>query len=367
MSTASQSDLKHEDFKPEDKALLRLARTPIEDRRPRNSSGQIFVWKEGSVVVVRKNETLDRVFKKLTVENFLSCPVVDDTISSQYCGVIDILDLVTFTVDVLFAGESNAAWLDFWQKSQKFKETQVWEVLKHNRKATGRGPHDIYHTLGEGFSLLHAFEVLSQSGCHRVPVVNALNRICGIYTESMAISDIRQSLHLFGALPDMRVRDMKQSDCVFAIKETDKAIDAFRKMVELDVSGLPIVDHEGVLIGSVSIRDLRGVGTSGEHFSRLFWNVKEYKDQARKEFPACAPSTHWTTQSLPRSARYVTQNDTFSDVIRAFNDGNLHRIYVVSQESADRGMPIVTGVIAQRDIISQVLLSLGTLSRDAFM
>lgn len=50
-----------------DAALLRLARIPIEERRPRNATGQIFVWKENNVVVVRRNETLDRVFKKLSM------------------------------------------------------------------------------------------------------------------------------------------------------------------------------------------------------------------------------------------------------------------------------------------------------------
>ncbi len=297
------------------------------------------------------------------VENFLAAPVVDDTVSSQFCGVIDLLDLVVFTSEVLFSGESSPAWIDFWQRSNKFKETQVWEVLKHVRMSNrARGPTDVYHALGDGYSLLHAFEVLARTGCHRIPVVNNLNRIVGIYTESMAASDIRQSLHHFGSLADLKVADMRQSDCLFTIKESDRAIDAFRKMSELTVSGLPIVDTDGVLTGSISIRDLRGCGTSGEHFARLFWTVKDFKDQARREFPAQAPPTHWTTQSLPRNARYVTPNDTFSDVVRAFNDGNLHRVFVVTQESADRGAPSPIAVISQRDLICQVLLSLGTMT-----
>ncbi len=351
-----------------DKSLARLARTPIEDRRPRNATGQIFVWKEGNVVVVRRNETLDRVFKKLTVESFLSAPVIDDTISSQYCGVIDMLDLVCFTTDVLFTGETSPAWIDFWQRSNKFRETQVWEVMKGNRYTSRhRTPVDVYHTLSDGYSLLHAFEVLARTGCHRVPVVSNLNRIVGLYTESMAVSDIRQSLHLYGKLAELKVSDMRQSDVVFSIRDTDRAIDAFRKMSELSVSGLPIVDTEGTLIASISIRDLRGCGTSGEHFSRLFWTVKDFREQTRREFPKQAPPTHWTSQEVPRSARYVTPNDTFADVVRAFNDGNLHRIYVVSQASADRGKPVVTAVISQRDLIAQVLITLGTMSASSFV
>jgi len=354
------------------KALVRLARCDVASRRPRNTTGQVFLWKEGNVVVVRRNETLDRVFKKLTTENFLAAPVVDDTISSQYCGVIDLLDLVVYTTEVLFSGETSPAWIDFWQRSNKFKETQVHEVMKHVRarggaaaaagSGSGGGAIDIYHALGDGYSLLHAFETLARTGCHRVPVVNNLNRIVGIYTESMAVSDIRQSLHHFGALGELKVKDMVQSDCLFTIKESDRAIDAFRKMSELGVSGLPIVDADGILTGSISIRDLRGCGTSGEHFSRLFWTVADYKAESRRTYTQQAPPTHWTTQSLPRNARYVTPNDTFNDVVRAFNDGNLHRVFVVSQASADKGAPVPISVISQRDLIAQVLMSLGTMN-----
>lgn len=299
------------------------------------------------------------------MENFLAAPVVDDTVSAQYCGVIDLLDLVVYTTDVLFSGETSPEWIDFWQRSNKFKETQVWEAMKHVRltnRARAAGSNDVYHALGDGYSLLHAFETLARTNCHRIPVVNNNNRIVGIYTESMACSDIRQSLHHFGTLGDLKVKDMRQSDCLFTVRETDRAIDAFRRMSELSVSGLPIVDAEGVLTGSISIRDLRGCGTSGEHFARLFWTVKDYKDQARREFTSQAPPTHWTTQSLPRNARYVTPTDTLSDVVRAFNDGNLHRVFVVSQASADAGAPIPVAVISQRDLIAQVLMSIGTMN-----
>lgn len=292
---------------------------------------------------------------------------MDDTVSSQYCGVVDILDLVCYTTDVLFSGDTSPAWIDFWQRSSKFRETQVWEVMKTSRYTSRyRSPVDIYHTLPDGFSLLHAFEVLARTNCHRIPVVNGQNRIVGIYTESMAVSDIRQSLHLFGRLADLRVSKMLMSKNVHSMKDTDRAIDAFRKMAELNVSGMPVTDEEGVLESSISIRDLRGVGTGGEHFARLFWTIREFREQARKDFPKQAPATHWTSQEVPRSARFVTPNDTFADVVRSFNDGNLHRIYVCSQSSVDLQKPTVIGVISLRDLIAQTLISFGAMHASTF-
>lgn len=345
-----------------DRATLKLARVPIEDRRPRNTTGQIFVWREGNVVVVRRNETLDRVFKKLTVENFLSCPVVDDTVASTYCGMISIMDMVVYITEVLFQGESSPAWIDFFARSTRFRSTQVHEIMAHTRQRRN-SPVDVYKTLSDGYSLLHALETLARTGCHRVPVVNSANRIVGIYTESMGISDIRQSMHLFGSLVDLKVEDMQQSECVFTVRESDRAIDAFRKMSELQISGLPIVDADGVLTGAISVRDLRGVGTSGEHFSRLYWSVKDYKNVARKEFPHAAPASHWTTQTVPKSARYVTPSDDFATVIRSMNDGNMHRIYVCSEASAEAGKPVPIAVISQGDVITTVLKVCGTISK----
>uniref|UniRef100_A0A0A9X4Q9 SNF1-related protein kinase regulatory subunit gamma-1-like protein n=1 Tax=Lygus hesperus TaxID=30085 RepID=A0A0A9X4Q9_LYGHE len=155
---------------------------------------------------------------------------------------------------------------------------------------------------------------------------------------------------------------MKQSECLYLIKNTDRAIDAFRKISETGVSGLPVVDNDGALCDSISVRDLRAVGTNGENFSRLFLTIQEFKSISREEFPHVAPASHWTTQPVPKSARYVTPDDDFEVVIRSMNDGNMHRIFVCSQMSIDTNKPTPISVISQRDIIYTVLRVLGTIS-----
>jgi CBS domain-containing protein len=369
MST-SHSDAKQDNHDTaRDSLTLKLARTLVESRRPRAAVGEIFTWKEGNTIVVRRNETLDRVLRKLTSENILSVPVISDNVACTYEGVVDIMDIVTYIAEELFAGETSAAWVDFFAKSEKFRETQVHEVLKHNRArrlGLNLPPVDVYHTIGPGHSLLHAFELLAQSGCHRLPVVNANGRIVGLYTSSMAVSDIRQSLQNFGALCDKRVDDCYQSECVYSVREDTRAIDAFRKLAELGISGAPVVDNDNVLVGTLSIRDLRGIGASGEHMARLYWTVAEFKEQARREHPQLATATHWSTSTVPRTARYVTPGDTFADIIRASADGCLHRVFVVSEESADAKKPVVVGVISQTDILKTVLAGLGTLNPNSF-
>lgn len=130
----------------------------------------------------------------MIVENFLSAPVIDDTESLQYCGVISMYDIVVYVTTILFDEDTPISSIDFFSRSSKFCETKVQDIMAHKR-TTGlnkESPIDVYRTLIDGYSLLHALETLARTGCHRVPIVNSKNRVVGIYTESMAISDIRQ-------------------------------------------------------------------------------------------------------------------------------------------------------------------------------
>jgi len=46
------------------------------------------------------------------------------------------------------------------------------------------------------------------------------------------------------------------------VRTTDRAIDAFRRMVALKASGLAVVDEDGVLVDTISARDLRVSATA---------------------------------------------------------------------------------------------------------
>jgi CBS domain-containing protein len=346
--------------KSRDDTVLHLARTMISDKRPRRTTGEVWIWKEGNVATVRKSEPISRVMKKLVTENFLSAPVLDE--SGLYCGVVDMLDLVKY-ITGLFAGETSSAWTDYFAKQTLFKEAIVADVIKSKMASKRFDPTDVYHTLEEGYSLLHAFEVLARTGCHRVPVINS-GKIVGIYSNSMAISHIKQNLSILGEIGSMKVADMCQSYDVKTIVESKSAIDAFNLMVETGVSGLAVTDNQGILVDTISIRDLRGLGCEGDQFASLFSNtVTDFKVLSRKVHPTQASSTHYSNRRLPKSALYATPTQTFRDVISMLNDGNIHRVFVCSDSSDAAGAPRAIGVISQTDVIKTVLHACGTLQR----
>lgn len=344
--------------KSSDDLLLHLARTQISDKRPRRLTGEIYAWTENNVLTVRHNESIARAMAKLTTEGFLSAPVLDS--DGSYVGMVDTLDLVRFCTDI-FAGETSSSWIDFFSKRNEWKDTTVGDIMKTKGFIRRTDPLDVYCSLQDGYSLLHAYEVLARTTCHRLPVVNNTKKIVGIYTNSMAISHIKQNLYMYGNLADTKVGELVQTYNVASVRDTELALTAFQQMANQNVSGLAVTDVDGILTGSISIRDLRGIGSDGENFARLFNSVKQFKEDARREFPRQAPSTHYSSKTVPRGSLYVTPDQTFREVINKMNDGNIHRIFVCSKQSHDMDLPRATSVISQTDIIKQTLSFLGTM------
>jgi len=285
---------------------------------------------------------------------------------------------VQYTIE-LFTGESTEEWIEFWDKRQEIQQATVGQVMRKrmktnvvpdtfedivNEESRWFSQTDPFHAMHQGFSLFYAFETMSKIGVHRVPVLDNTEDVVGILTQSMAISIIRQQKDRLGEMANCKVSEMMNilAPDVVTVKEEDKTITAFRRMVEHNVSGLAIVDGEGVLKGTISVRDLRGVGMSGERFSRLFMPVKAFKELVLKEFPKVAPETHYQPADVPRQPLCVTEDETLWDVIDKMHDGNIHRIFQISKESMDAGKPKPVRVISQRNVVSFILNKLGVCS-----
>jgi len=347
-----------------DEALIYFARTGIDQRRPRTAVGQVELRKEGHVVVCTITDTLHKVFEVLSTENILGLPVVDE--KGCCVGMVDILDLIMYTVDDLFGKcdlkdvPSESEWNECFQQSQKFKETTVKQILDKKRSAGwSRGSlFNFNNTIPYGHSLLFAMECLAHPGCHRVTVTKDDGKISGIYTRSMAISDIRQTMHLLAPFAELPVDECMRKDVITMNINSNKAIDAFREMIKKRISAIALVDDNNKLCGCISLRDLRGVGASGDNFQRLFWSIKQFKEACVRDFPALAPPTHWTNSKTPSSARYVELSEaTMGDVVKAMVDGLMNSIFVMDQGE-------LVGVITQRELITCLLRSFGVCSCD---
>jgi CBS domain-containing protein len=169
----------------------------------------------------------------------------------------------------------------------------------------------------------------------------------------MFISWLRQNKEALGPLRSMAVSAiaLECKESLRTVHEGENAINAFHIMGDEKVTGLAVVDDDGVLVSAISITDLRAVGEGGEFFNRLFRPIKEFKEMARQEFPRLAPKTHYSNKKVPRRGLFVTPEQTFEAVLDAMSDGNIHRVFVCP----DAVVPRPTHVISQLDLLRMVL------------
>jgi len=324
--------------------------TPVGDHLPRNTTGDAAIEKVGPVMVVHRDETLPRVFRKLTVEGFLSAPVME---GSRYVGFIDMMDLVNKTKQ-LFTHDTEEGWVDFWEKEARFQDTTVDDILA----PTGLFDREPVPPIPSDFTSFAALEMLVRGKQHRLAVVRpGTTKLETIITQSMFISWIRQHKSLLGSLRTVLVSDIVdelKDDCV-CVHQDKKTINAFNTMASKKISGVAVVDDEGLLVTGISIRDLRTVGTSGEFFHRLYRSIKEFKKLAREEHSILAPRTHYSKKQVPRKGLCVALDDTFENVLDKMYDGNIHRVFVVEDTSRPKPLKVISQVDMLRMVMDHII------------
>lgn len=327
-------------------------RNAVSEHVPRPTTGRIAVRTEGYVMTVQADEALPDVFRKLTTEGFLGAPVCQ---GSNLIGHITQLDLVKY-VNGLFFATSEEDWAEFWQKKLAFASATAKSIIDMPDEYF-RNP---YFTMTRDFTSFSALEMMARSKQHQVLLLDEEKKLCGILTQSMLISFLRQNKSKWcPEFRNLKVGDfeLRQDEKkLVTVKEDELAINAFLRMELEDVHGLPIVDMDGVLTGCISVRDLRGCGTDGSRFFRLYRPVRSYKQLCREDYDRLAPTTHYTRKELPDRPVYVTPEDNMEDVINKMEDGNLHRVFICSEASHRNGRPKPIGVISQSDVLYQTLL-----------
>jgi CBS domain-containing protein len=116
-----------------------------------------------------------------------------------------------------------------------------------------------------GWGVRQAAILASQYEVSSLPVVDPQGRICGIVSDADLIRDT------FAATPANSVCDVMTSPAVTVLESTELS-DVVDLMTSRSLSSLPVVDHEGQVVGMISRSDivrLRAVADfSGDQCSR---------------------------------------------------------------------------------------------------
>ncbi|KAK4481668.1 hypothetical protein RD792_012575 [Penstemon davidsonii] len=129
-------------------------------------------------------------------------------------------------------------------------------------------------------------------------------------------------------------------DQIVMVQENELVLEAFKKMKEKQIGGLPVVEGpKRKIVGNISIRDIRFLLLKPELF-------RSFRELTVKDFICTIAAA---TNEPEKTGTPITckPDSTLGSVIDTLASKAVHRIYVVSGEDN-----VVTGVITLRDVIS---------------
>jgi len=249
-------------------------------------------------------------------------------------------DIVKFVVDTfgdIDKLKSAHDWFVAAQQSEHFNKKTVNDVMRH--PLTKRNP---FHPVPKGYTLFSAIEALAREpALHRVPVIDSEFKLITVITQSQIIQTLVKNLDILGEKRNKPVHQTeKYLEPVVTVVEDTPSIEAFKTMVEKNVSGLAVTNHDGVLTGVLSLKDLKAMSTDARLFWKLYQPVKNCILKVTQD-----DKEH----ERPRKLVTVMGTDTLETVVRKLAENHIHRVFIVDHA----GKP--DGVITLKDVLYELI------------
>eukprot|EP00124_Ichthyophonus_hoferi_P002286 Ihof_evm14s149 gene=Ihof_evmTU14s149 len=232
----------------------------------------------GPVLIVNSSDSINSCLQAFVARGVLSAPVWDEA-TQTFLGSMGLMDIVRVIVETFGLEEVRHHDIHtLMQKQNLFTEIPVKQVYDF----TKRNP---FVSVSRDTSLADVLKIMTQSDTYirRVAVLDSTKtgkeQVVSIVSQAGIINHISRH-HSF--IPDHQkvktVEDFyKPHKKVVAIGGGQVVMEAFQMMKTENVSGIAVVDDEGHLIGSLSIRDLKGiVVNNGIDLARLLMPARTY-------------------------------------------------------------------------------------------
>ncbi|KAL6577824.1 SNF1-related protein kinase regulatory subunit gamma-1-like [Orobanche minor] len=223
---------------------------------------------------------------------------------------------------------------------EPFKSATVRSILKSYRWAP-------FVPVAPDSTMLSVMLLLSKYRLRNVPVIQMGNSaIRNFITQSAVVQGLQgcKGRDWFDCISCHPLSELglpfMSPDQVVGVQDDELILEAFKKMKEKEIGGLPVMEGgTRKIIGNISIRDIRFLLLKPE----LFANFRELTVE---DFIATVASA---TNDTRRTITPITckPDSTLGSVIDTLASRGVHRIYVVGD-----GHNEVLGVITLRDVIS---------------
>lgn len=174
-------------------------------------------------------------------------------------------------------------------------------------------------------SVLDVCRLLAKKGADklkRVAVVDEHGKAVNIVSQTTLVTFLAKEIQQHHAHLGKTVKELNLGTSpIISMQETDPAIEAFRTMDTMRITGLAIVAQDGRLVGNISARDLK-IFIKHIDFDQLLQPVGEFVKSLRQKAIDIASPTITVFPDTP-----------FDVVVGKLAATKVHRIFVVSDEA----------------------------------
>eukprot|EP00184_Porphyridium_aerugineum_P002758 CAMPEP_0184697152 /NCGR_PEP_ID=MMETSP0313-20130426/4210_1 /TAXON_ID=2792 /ORGANISM="Porphyridium aerugineum, Strain SAG 1380-2" /LENGTH=320 /DNA_ID=CAMNT_0027155915 /DNA_START=190 /DNA_END=1152 /DNA_ORIENTATION=- len=280
------------------------------------------------LVVAAVGDSLTHVFSLLQKYSCLVAPVYN-SFEKKWMGFIDVVDILTTILadeDEHKAEEPNGANHEHEDDDEPRNMTA--------QDAINRSKRNPFRPILDTDSLLKAIQIMVTNSMVFLPVFNADGRLIGVLDSWQVLAYVCENLP--APTWDPKVIGFGNYDPVIAINSQMPAIQAFRYLVDRNVSAAAVIDEkDGKLLDNLSALDSRALYFKDstwailqdpviEYLRRTAENVKTSvtEEQSRKEL---------METFMRQNCVYATPNARWSDLASAMVEQEIHRVYIAEK------------------------------------
>jgi len=294
------------------------------------SPSPVFPNDRNIIAFINEEDSISSAFQTLIKNQVLSAPVFSNR-EKKYCYMLSMRDILDHALHILdeceFAGDDTPA-VAFLTEKEHFRKYRVKDIA---------GNRDKLVQIGTDFTVDKVVELMVDNNAHRIIVLNPDNSLSNLITQSRVVECLVQLFDIspsLGALGKRTVENLglAKTDNLISCQNSDKTIDAFRKMNENQISGIPVLNSEKMLVGNISESDLKAIESNARFLKLLHLPVCEYLEAlGQRNVVKCKPS------------------DTFRQVVERVTESYVHRCYVVDDDDH------LIGVISLHNILEALV------------
>lgn len=244
----------------------------------------------------------------------------------------DVLALSKFTVSQArkFSAKAQGD-QDLQFAIDSFLGTTLKHIMDGPEKLTG----ETSLPCADDVSVLTALKEMLFHEHHRIGVMDHKGALQSVLVQSHFMNFLKGNLanpelKCLEVIPACEIRG--GTSVLASICEDAPALEGFALMNKHNLGGIAVLDGQGGLVDTLSIRDVLGVGQKGENFGLLFKSVKEFKVASRNIMPA----------GYKGKPVMLPIDSTVGQLVDAMLATWVHRVFLFDKSAPKKAVDLVT-------------------------